>query len=71
MSRMGFYEARNIMAAIGCELNADYHTLNSNQVDRVLAEAKLYGYRKPKNANGSKARYFFAFVQRTAHRKIA
>ena len=68
--RMGFYEARNIMAAIGCELNADYHTLDSNQVNRVLMEARQYGYRKPKNANGSTARYFFAFVQRTAHRKI-
>jgi hypothetical protein len=68
--KMGFYEARNIMAAIGCELNADFHRLDSNQVSRVLMEARQYGYRKPKNANGSRARYFFAFVQRTAHRKI-
>ena len=69
MKRMGFYEARGIMAAIGCELNADYHTLNSNQVDRVVMEARQYGYRKPKNANGSLGRYFFSYVQRTAHRQ--
>lgn len=68
MKRMGFYEARNIMAGIGCELSADYHTLDSNQVNRVLMEARQYGYRKPKNANGSTARYFFSFVQRVAHR---
>lgn len=68
--KMGFYEARNIMAAIGCELNADFHTLDSTQVNRVIMEADQYGYRKPKNANGSRARYFFAFVQRTANRRI-
>ena len=68
--QMGFYEARGIMAAIGCELNADYHTLDSNQVHRVVMEARQYGYRKPKNANGSTGRYFFAFVQRRAHRRI-
>jgi len=66
---MGFYEARNILAAVGCELSADFHTLDSNQVERVLMEAEQYGYRKPKNANGSRARYFFAFVQRVATRK--
>ena len=64
--RMGFYEARRILAAISCDLNADYHTLDSNQVHRVVMEARQYGYRKPKNANGSLGRYFFSYVQRTA-----
>ena len=68
---MGFYEARGIMAAIGCELNADFHTLDSTQVGRIVMEARQYGYRKPKNANGSTARYFFAFVQRVANRRAA
>ena len=68
--RMGFYEARNILAAVGCDLSADFHTLDSNQVERVLMEAEQYGYRKPKNANGSKARYFFRFVQRVSTRKL-
>lgn len=69
--QMGFYEARNIMTAIGCSLAADFHTLDSNQVSRVVMEAEQYGYRKPKKANGSTGRYFFAYVQRMAHRKIA
>lgn len=68
-SRMNIYDARRIMATIGCKLSADFHTLNSAQVDQVLIAARQYGYRKPRNANGSKARYFFQFVQRTAHRK--
>jgi len=28
----------------------------------------LCGYREPKNANGSKARYFFAILQRYANK---
>ena len=67
--RMGFYEARNILAAVGCEIPADFHTLDSNQVHRVLMEAEQYGYRKPRNANGSKARCFFQFVQRVSTRR--
>lgn len=46
--------------------NADFYTLSSIQVDRVLTWAKAYGYRKPKNANGSTARYFFYLLQRHA-----
>ena len=30
--------------------------------------AKAYGYREPKNANGSKARYFFYMLQRYANK---
>lgn len=67
--RMGFYEAREIMARVGCELSADYHTLGAEQVDRVVVEAHLYGYRRPRNAPGSTARMFFQFVQRVAHRR--
>ena len=65
---MGMYEARAIFAAIDCELNEDFHRLNSNQVSRLLMEADQRKYRKPRNANGSRARMFFAYVQRRAHR---
>lgn len=66
--RLQRFEARGIIAGIGCELNADFHTLDSNQVHRVLMEADQRKYRKPKNANGSRARYFFAYVQRAARK---
>lgn len=42
----------------------DFHTLSSSQVDSILAEADRAGYRKPKNANGSRARYFYSLWQR-------
>jgi hypothetical protein len=66
--RLGHYEARGILAGIGCEYNADFHRLDSNQVNRVIMEADQYGYRAPKKANGSRARYFFAYLQRAASR---
>lgn len=47
----------------------DFHTLSSAQVDRLLHWAKSYGYRKPKNANGSTARYFHQLLARHANRK--
>jgi len=46
----------------------DFHALRSEQVEGLLHWAKAYGYRKPKNANGSKARYFFAMLQRYANK---
>ena len=48
--------------------NADFHTLTSAQVERIADAAKQYRYRKPKNANGSTARYFFAMLQRHANK---
>lgn len=42
--------------------NADFHTLSSSVVDELLKEADKIGYRKPKNANGSRGRYFHAYL---------
>lgn len=44
----------------------DFHALSSAQVGRLLHWAKAYGYREPKNANGSRARCFFYMLQRFA-----
>lgn len=46
----------------------DFHALRSEQVEGLLHWAKAYGYREPNNANGSKARYFFAMLQRHANK---
>lgn len=43
----------------GIDPTADFHTLTSAQVEKVLALAVEMKYRKPKNANGSRARMFF------------
>lgn len=50
--------------AAGIDINADFHTLTSSQVDVLVDLAKTQGYRKPVQANGSTARYYFAAVQR-------
>ena len=42
----------------------DFHELSSSNVDELLKAADHYKYRKPKNANGSRSRYFFARLQR-------
>lgn len=44
----------------------NFFKLNSDQVDGLLDCADMYKYRKPKNANGSRARYFHAMVERAA-----
>jgi len=50
-------------------LGQDFHTLSLDQVDKLVAEAARVGYRKPKNANGSTARYFHDRLQRHATMK--
>jgi hypothetical protein len=42
----------------------DFHTLRATAVERVLAAADFVGYRRPKNANGSRARCFHARLMR-------
>jgi hypothetical protein len=46
------------------DLTADFHTLSTDEVDVIVAQAKAHGYRKPKNANGSTGRYFFQLLKR-------
>lgn len=48
----------------GIDFSADFHTLRSSQVEALLVQARACGYREPKNANGSRARYFFYYLKR-------
>ena len=41
----------------------DFHKLSSTKVAYLLEVADEVGYQKPKNANGSRGRYFFAYLQ--------
>jgi hypothetical protein len=47
----------------------DFHALSSGAVDYLISHANQAGYRKPKNANGSRARYFHAYLQRLVARR--
>jgi hypothetical protein len=44
----------------------DFHALNSDQVAFLLEAADHLKYKAPANANGSRARYFYAYLQRLA-----
>lgn len=48
----------------GLDLTADFFTLSSSTVLELADVAKAVGYRRPRNANGSTARYFFAYLAR-------
>lgn len=61
-------QAAEILARCDVPLGADFHTLSSSQVDALLEEADRVKYRKPRNANGSRGRYFHDLLQRRARR---
>jgi hypothetical protein len=54
-----------VLPKLGIAPGTDFHTLRSSQVTDLLLAADLYKYRKPKNANGSRGRYFYSYLQRT------
>lgn len=66
MSRMTKTEAREIANRFGFRLDADFHALPSSEVERIIAAADERKYRQPKNANGSRARYFHEYLRRAA-----
>lgn len=58
--------AREALIRCAIPLGADCDTLTRSQVDALLDEADYVHYRKPRHANGSRARYFHALLQRRA-----
>lgn len=62
-------DARVILHRLHIPIGQDFHTLHSSQVDELLAEADRVKYRKPKDANGSRGRYFHARLQRLAEKR--
>lgn len=58
--------ARTVLASFDIVLGRDFHTLSASDVDALLAVAAAEGYRKPRNANGSRGRYFHDRLQRLA-----
>lgn len=69
MPRITKEQAQEILHRIGCSAAPDFFTLPSEQVAQVLMEADAVKYRKPKNANGSRARYFYEYLTRTARKE--
>jgi hypothetical protein len=61
--RLSRADACDILASTGAG-RGDFYALSSSIVDRLVAAADKLGYRRPKNANGSRARYFHAHLER-------
>lgn len=50
-------------------LDADFFALDNSIVCAIIGAADVVKYRKPKNANGSRARYFYAAMQRATRER--
>lgn len=48
----------------GIDFTLDFFQQGGFEVDYVCELAKKYGYRKPRNANGSTGRYFYSLLQK-------
>lgn len=69
MARLTPYDARQILRDCRAPIGSDFHRLDSATVERLLSAADSYGYRKPRNANGSRGRYWHEYLQRVAARE--
>ncbi len=61
-------KAREILNDLHGDSEHDFFTLSSSQKEELLHHAKEAKYKKPANANGSRARYFHAHLTRIATR---
>jgi hypothetical protein len=66
---MDLYTASDILSRLGIPRGEDFHRLPASTVERLLDEADQVKYRRPRYANGSRGRYFHAFLQRVAARR--
>ncbi len=63
------YHARSLATQFHLDLSKDFFTLSTCEVSRVLDAADWVKYRRPKQANGSRGRYFFCKLQRDARER--
>jgi len=61
-------QARAICNVFCIPFNRDFHTLNSQHVQNILDAATANKYRKPRNANGSTARYYYSYLMHACNR---
>ncbi len=57
--------AINLVVRHRLDISKDFFTLSPFEVGQVLDAADDWKYRKPKQANGSRGRYFYALLQRS------
>lgn len=62
-------DARNLARRYTIPLDQDFHSLDSTTVQAIISAADEWRYRRPANANGSRARYFHAYLCRLTARQ--
>jgi hypothetical protein len=71
MPRMTRETAQGILTRCSLGHKPDFFMLSNSDVYALSGEASVMKYRKPKSANGSRARYFYAHVLRAANKEEA
>lgn len=66
--RLDYWQARALCSAFGFNPFEDFHAMSTASKEAVLRAADSVKYRQPKNANGSRGRYFAAYVRRVIDR---
>lgn len=69
MTRLTPADARAICTIFCIPVDRDFHALNSQHVQNICDAADSRKYRKPANANGSRARCFHAYLCRLIARQ--
>lgn len=58
--------AKTILESCAIKPGTDFHALTGDQVRKLLDFASARKYRRPRAGNGSRARCFYAYVERVA-----
>ena len=69
MARLTATEARALVNVFCIPPNRDFHALNSQHVRNILDAARSRNYRRPRGANGSTARQFYAYLMRALNQE--
>ena len=64
MVRLTYWEARALASTFGFNPLEDFHAMSTASKEAVVRAADSVKYRQPKNANGSRGRYFAAYIRR-------
>ena len=64
MARLSKIDTWALCTSFGIDPRQDWHAMPSAMKEAVLSAADARRYRKPKNANGSRGRYFAAYLRR-------
>ena len=63
------HDAANLCNRYHIDTSRDFFVLSAFEVGKVCEAADEWKYRKPKCANGSRGRYFYALLQRALQKQ--